>query len=842
MLAGVFLLGAALLGAGLVRRVLRGALTGAEQVLWGTLVGWMLATLCVYALARWQGRLSLALMVVACAGAWAGAGAAWLGRGSGPRGAWRVGPFVRENAGLLAVLLLFAPVYVHLFWTHTLAPGEGGIYSGGSAWGDISFHAAVATSFAYGENFPPVYTPLSPEPLLYPFMPDFQAGALVSAGLSLRGALLLTAVPLALVTTGLFYQLALRLARTQGAAALATVLYMLGGGLGFTELPRDWLKSGRGFLEFWNALPYNYANDWERGIHWNNVLTDVFVPQRTSLYGLPAALVIFTLFAMVWRREEGSDEKQGAARLLFMAGVLAGVLPLFHAHTYVAVGFVSVFLFAMRPRRAWAAFWAPAVLLALPQLLALSRHVSGGGFVRLLPGWMGHEEPYLSLYLLRNFGLPLVLAVPAWLAAPRAWRAFYLPFALLFAFALLFVFSPNVFDNGKVIYHWHAVNSVLVGWWLFRLAAERRRRLLASLLALGCVASGLTALQHEGRQWTRLFSDEELAAADFARAQTAPGSLFLTAPVLNHPVPSLAGRAVVRGNGFWLWSHGYEFRAREADVKRIYAGSSDAPELLRYYGVDYVYVGAAELNEAGADASFFERHFRAAYRGGGVTIYDVRTQEGGGADVRRSSEPAPREMAGRVGRDPFELLAEFPRTSFFVHRLYKASHGRLPRMAEFMEDVRALGRGVFRGARGWEQRLEENRRAFLTGWEAREEFVRAFHEKSGEEFVGALLSNAGVEMGAGERARLAREIDSGAASRGAVLGRVVEDEGFMEREYDTAYVLVHFFGYLGRDPEAPPDRDLSGLDFWRGSLGRTGDHRALSRAFLNSEEYKKRRP
>jgi hypothetical protein len=75
-----------------------------------------------------------------------------------------------------------------------------------------------------------------------------------------------------------------------------------------------------------------------------------------------------------------------------------------------------------------------------------------------------------------------------------------------------------------------------------------------------------------------------------------------------------------------------------------------------------------------------------------------------------------------------------------------------------------------------------------------------------------------------------------------VLGRVVDDEGFKEREYDTAYVLTHFFGYLGRDPDAPPDRDLSGLYFWRDSLGRTGDHRALSRAFLNSEEYKRRRP
>lgn len=63
---------------------------------------------------------------------------------------------------------------------------------------------------------------------------------------------------------------------------------------------------------------------------------------------------------------------------------------------------------------------------------------------------------------------------------------------------------------------------------------------------------------------------------------------------------------------------------------------------------------------------------------------------------------------------------------------------------------------------------------------------------------------------------------------------------FGAREYDTAYVLVHFFGYLGRDPGAPPGRDLSSPDYWRGVPGRTGDYRSISRAFLESGEYKGR--
>ncbi|HEX7313210.1 MAG TPA: hypothetical protein VF297_04790 [Pyrinomonadaceae bacterium] len=789
MLAILFLIGSALLGACVVRRALRGLLGGAEQLMWGAVVGWMLSALFVYGLARWQGRLSFGLMAWATVGVWLAAAALWVVAGPRLPRAARVAAGVRENVVLLVVLLLFAPVYWRLFSTHMLAPGEGGVYSGGSTWADLSFHAALATSFVYGANFPPVYTPLPPEPLLYPFLPDFQAAALMATGLSLRAALLLTAVPLALVVTGLLYQFAFRVARSRGAASLAAVLYLLGGGLGFTDLPRDWLKSGKGFFEFWNTLGVNYANAWDSGIHWNNVVTDSFLPQRTSLYGLAVGLMVFTFFHAAWRRWHGEDEgAPGPSSLLLAAGVLAGLLPLFHAHTYVAVGFVSVFLFLLRPRRAWLAFWATALLLPAPHLLELAGHATGGGFLRLLPGWMGHDAPNFPVYLLRNFGLPLALAVPALIVAPRSLRLFYLPFALLLAFALVVIFSPNTFDNGKVIYHWHALNSVLVGSLLYRLAAEWRQRLLATLLTLVCITSGLTALQSESLKRSLLFSDEDVRAAEFVRERTAPGSLFLTAPVINHPALSLAGRAVVRGEPSWAWSHGYEFRAREADVRRIYAGASDALELLNYYGVDYVYLGESERREMRADAAFFDANLRAVYRDGAVAVYEARPPTHG---VVRTAPP-PRELARRVGRDPFALLEEFSRVGLFVHKILKVANGRAPTRDEFTSSMKELGRGLHVGARGWEGQLSENRRA-----------------------LAARLAN-------GDRARADE------------LLAVASNKNFDAREYDEAYVRAHFFAYLGRDP------DPEGFDFWLGILTRNRDYRSLSRAFLASDEYKNR--
>ncbi|HEX3557972.1 MAG TPA: hypothetical protein VHU19_02135 [Pyrinomonadaceae bacterium] len=70
MLATLFLVGAALFGACLVRRVLGRLLDGAETVMCGAVAGWALSTVFVYALARRQGQLTHTLMLWATAAAW----------------------------------------------------------------------------------------------------------------------------------------------------------------------------------------------------------------------------------------------------------------------------------------------------------------------------------------------------------------------------------------------------------------------------------------------------------------------------------------------------------------------------------------------------------------------------------------------------------------------------------------------------------------------------------------------------------------------------------------------------------------------------------------------------
>jgi hypothetical protein len=393
-----------------------------------------------------------------------------------------------------------------------------------------------------------------------------------------------------------------------------------------------------------------------------------------------------------------------------------------------------------------------------------------------------------------------LLVIPACFVSPRSIRLFYLAFVGLLVLSLLVVFSPNDYDNLKLMYYWYAATVVLVAAWLSRLAARNRvLALLAIVLAVGSVASGGLAVIYELHSHQRMYDRSEVAAAAFVRAQTAPRSLFLTAPSLHQPVLSLAGRAIVRGPTAWLWSHGYPFAEREADVRAIYAGRDDALELLRYYRVDYVYLGPRERQDLKANQDFFDRAFPLLYHNGDIFVYDARPA-GAASDPPRRTDPYPvREYASRVGVDPFQPLVEFGEIGYPLYRQLTVMLGRPPRYREFMEDLRTVGRGVYPGVPGWRGVLEANQHKLTESWKERPEFR--------------------------ERSRGADNVRFNAAKSST-------------HDYNPAYVLLHYFGYLKRDIES----DAEGYNFWLRNLNRTGDYRGLTRAFMESGEYKAQTP
>jgi hypothetical protein len=70
-----------------------------------------------------------------------------------------------------------------------------------------------------------------------------------------------------------------------------------------------------------------------------------------------------------------------------------------------------------------------------------------------------------------------------------------------------------------------------------------------------------------------------------------------------------------------------------------------------------------------------------------------------------------------------------------------------------------------------------------------------------------------------------------------VLLKVVDDPRFIEKQTYPSLVELHYFVYLRRNPDDPPDGNLNGYNFWIQDLERNHDPSKISRAFKIAGEY-----
>ncbi|HKG14253.1 MAG TPA: beta-propeller fold lactonase family protein, partial [Pyrinomonadaceae bacterium] len=185
----------------------------------------------------------------------------------------------------------------------------------------------------------------------------------------------------------------------------------------------------------------------------------------------------------------------------------------------------------------------------------------------------------------------------------------------------------------------------------------------------------------------------------------------------------------------------------------------------------------------------------------------------------------------------FFLSIEFQQTGYLVERMYRAAYGRRPAMVEFMPDAQEASRDLVVGAQGWADKLEANKRAFAEAFAARAAFKQTFDSLSNAQFVDKLYANAGVAPPASVRDELVRLLDGGSLTRGVALRRVAENEELTRKEFNAAFVLMQYFGYLRRDPDEP------GFNFWLSKLEQFGgdfQKAEMVKAFISSEEYRQR--
>ena len=213
----------------------------------------------------------------------------------------------------------------------------------------------------------------------------------------------------------------------------------------------------------------------------------------------------------------------------------------------------------------------------------------------------------------------------------------------------------------------------------------------------------------------------------------------------------------------------------------------------------------------------------------------------------------------------FFLSIEFQNTGYLVERIYKAAYGNaggtstfggthqlsvpIVRINEFLPDTQRIGQGVVVGQTGWETVIENNKQTFTADFVQRTRFTDALPATmTPAQFVDKLFANAGVTPTPADRNVAIAEFGSAmntsdVAARGRALRRVAENSTLVTNEFNRAFVLMQFYGYLRRNPNDSPDSDYTGYDFWLTKLNQFNGNfvnAEMVKAFILSSEYRNR--
>jgi hypothetical protein len=109
--------------------------------------------------------------------------------------------------------------------------------------------------------------------------------------------------------------------------------------------------------------------------------------------------------------------------------------------------------------------------------------------------------------------------------------------------------------------------------------------------------------------------------------------------------------------------------------------------------------------------------------------------------------------------------------------------------------------------------------------------------------AGIGLASPSDPMSQTERDQLVNDLLTDAKTRAQVLRAVAEDSDLARVEFNRAFVLMQYFGYLRRNPNDPPDSDYSGYAYWLAKLNQFGGNYQdadMVKAFISSTEYRQR--
>ncbi len=581
--------------------------------------------------------------------------------------------------------LVYYAFFLILFWfffERAMIEAPNGILTGGSNnLGDLPFHLGAIFSFTEGNNFPPENPSYAFAKFSYPFIADLITASFVKFGAGARAAMFVQNVTLAFSLLVIVEKFASKLTGSRLAGKIAPILLFFSGGLGFFWFLEEFWHGAKGFFELIGNLPRDYTIGEQ--FRWGNALNTLFITQRSLLLGMPLTIIVleklwelFTVKKAENQSEKAYENRQSSVdtnplttyhlplSTFFVVGLLAGTLPLVHAHSLFVIFVVSAFLFflSVNKWREWIAFAVGTALVGVPELIWVmtgsATHLTK--FIDWHFGWDA-QDANIVWFWLKNTGIFIPLLVLAFLSllknkgkenkeiklpenTDRSEKSvagtdqkvqrsaftlqhlyFYLPFVFLFILSNTIKLAPWEWDNIKVLIYWFVASIPFVAAflaWLWNKNIVLKFAVAVCLFVL-ISAGALDVWRVVSRAINyQVFERDAIRVSEQIKQKTQPNALFLHAPTYNSPIVLSGRRSLMRFNGH-LGSYGIDYSERENDLKQIYAGGPAAESLLQKYNIEYVLISPEEIRTLQPNEGFFSKYPMAAEYGQ-YRIYKIK--------------------------------------------------------------------------------------------------------------------------------------------------------------------------------------------------------------------------
>lgn len=549
---------------------------------------------------------------------------------------------------------------------HGFRISDNAIYSSQCTFGDMNMHLGFITSIATSTNFPPVYSIFPMESLSYPFLCDSISSSIYVFGSSLRFAYLLPMV-FAFAQVIVAFILIMKIwLKDDRKVALAIILFFFNGGFGiYYFINGDFENFTRIFTAFYET-PTNYTSE---NISWVNVMVDMLIPQRATLFGWS---VLFPCIALLLQNKK---------RNFIVLGFLAGALPLIHTHSFLALAIISAcylvaslcknsakpikvlllafpvffavlqffigyeidflmylslalvvlilgvgLVFAFKngvnfsELKGWIIFLSITLVLALPQLFGFT-FTQSDGFVRSCFNWNNNGADGYILFYIKNLGLMALLYYPAVLYAKKRSLQIASPIIIIMLLSEMMVFQPNVYDNNKLILVAYLFLCGLVAD--FVIEKFFAKKIILGFTILIFSISAVLTIAREFNASYELYGEEALDFVEYIKENTEPDDIFMTNDRHNNEISSLSGRNILCGSPSYLYYHGVDYSGVASMICNMYENPSQYYEYFESFGVDYVVVSSYELNNYNVNLEEIEDLFELVYESSSIKLYKV---------------------------------------------------------------------------------------------------------------------------------------------------------------------------------------------------------------------------